>query len=111
MAKDKVNIIAGLFNAFNFETITISTTAKSLTASKYTKSSGETFTEYARKALITVEDAQLRFRFDGGTPTASVGHLLTQKDSITLIGAYNIKNFKAIRKGSSDSKISVTYQF
>jgi len=101
----KINMMAGLYEAFAFETITISSTAKSLTSSSYKDSGGN----IAQQALITVETAQIRSRWDGGVPTATVGHLSNPMNSIILTGQDNIKNYKAIRKSTTDAKIFVTY--
>lgn len=106
MAKsNKVNITAGLFETFNFEQITVSTTVVSLTTTKYL-----TDGEYAKRAIITVEDAQIRYRTDGGNPSSSVGHILNRNDVLTILGTSNIKNFKAIKTGVTDGKISVSYE-
>lgn len=52
-----------------FEQLTVDDTAGgiALTASKY---------KGALSATITVENADIRFRIDGGSPTATLGHLL-----------------------------------
>ncbi len=103
----KVNMTAGLFKAFGFETITVGSSVSSLTAGTYTiDSSGEK----AKRAIITIQSAQVRYRYDGTSPTASIGHLCNPFDVITLIGSDNISNFKAIRAGSTDAVISVTYE-
>lgn len=104
---NKVNITAGLFKAFAFEQLTISTVVLPLTALTYiVDSSGEK----AKRAVITITGAQIRYTYDGTTPTSSVGHLVNPFDVITIIGSDNISNFKAIRAGSSDAIISVTYE-
>ena len=103
---DKVNVIAGLYVAFAFETITFADTAKGLTEASY-KNADDNF---AKRALMTVESAQLRYRYDGVAPTALVGHVLNPGDTLILIGATNIKNFKAIRTGVTSSKVSATYE-
>ncbi len=70
----------------------------------------------ARKAaVISVETAACRYRIDGGTPTASVGHPMCvsadpvyQGDYITLVGTRALQQFLAI-KVSASSKLMVTY--
>lgn len=104
MATEKINIIANLLNIFGFETLTIGTTVKTLTSSSYMDSNRN----YAKKALITVETAPMRWRCDDD-PTSTVGHLLQPGDVLTLIGSANIRNFKAIRTGATSAKISVSY--
>ena len=103
--QNKVNIIAGLHKAFSFEQITVSNAVKTLTVGKYT----DTDSKLSKKVFISVEDAQIRYTFDGTTPTSSIGHIANPAEVIILIGTQNIENFKAIRKGSTDAKISVTY--
>ncbi len=101
---DKINIIANLLNIFAFETISIEAVAVGFTAATIVNSNDA----YAKKALVTVESAQLRWRCDSN-PTSTVGHLLQPGDVLILIGSENIRNFKAIRTGSTNAKISVSY--
>lgn len=105
MAQSPINVIAGITPAFAYESITISNTAKTLTSDTYTDSEGNR----AVKAIIRVENAQLRYRYDGTNPTASEGMLLNPMDTLILNCSSDIINFRAIRKGNTDSKIFVTY--
>jgi uncharacterized Zn ribbon protein len=100
---DKINIIADFLSIFDFETITVGAAAVGLTEAAYTDSEGR----IAKKALMTVETASLRWRCDAD-PTDSVGHLLQPGDSLILNSSSNIKSFKAIRTGNN-AKISVSY--
>ena len=88
--------------ADGFEQITIDATVggKALTAATYGN---------APKAIITIETAQIRFRVDGGAPTATIGHIADIGDQIELNSVEDIANFKAIRTGSVSAVISVTY--
>jgi len=88
-----------------FETLTISATAVALSADIYSKNDG---LECCDKATIAVETASLRYRVDGGAPTATVGLLANDGDIITLDGRSEIKLFRAVRVGV-DSKITVDY--
>ncbi len=63
----------------------------------------------ANGALVTVETAPIRFRTDGGTPTASVGHLVQAGGSFEVIGPGDVFQFRAIRATGTDGAISVTY--
>jgi hypothetical protein len=65
-----------------------------------------------KKAIITVEDAELRFRVDGGNPDADTGHKLYPGDICVLEGE-EIPNFRAIRAGTADAtlRISLTYKY
>lgn len=53
------------------------------------------------KAYCTLETAQIRFRIDGADPTSSEGHIMNVGDSIVLQSYEELKNFRAIRTGSS----------
>lgn len=102
---NKINMIAGLHKAFAHESITVDNTAQAFTAATYL-----TGGEKAKRAVITIELAQIRYTYDGTTPTSSVGHLCNPFDVITLIGSDNITNFRAIRAGSTNATIKVTYE-
>lgn len=91
--------------AFNYEAVTVSSSAVGLTSTKYNPSGHK-----AQVAFITVEGAQIRFRYDGTDPTSSEGHLFSPGDVLELIGFENIENFKAIRVGSTDATLRVTYE-
>jgi len=104
---NKQNIIAGLFEAFEYESLTIGTSAISLTPTKYRSSSDN---EKAKRAVITCENAPIRYRYDGGAPTSTEGHTMNPMDAIVLNSSQNIANFKAIRKGATDGKIFITYE-
>lgn len=61
-------------------------------------------------ALITIEtNKTLRYTTDGTTPTATVGHSLSNGDSILLSGAVAIEKFKIIETEASTSAIKITY--
>ncbi len=89
---------------FGYESVTISSTVTGLTASAYTPAEG-----FLCGALVTVEGAQVRFRVDGGNPSTTEGHLLNVGDTLTLVNAMEVKNFKAIRAGASDATLRITY--
>ena len=107
--------IAGVFFAFAHEQLVVSDSAKILTASKYQKTVADAApagnrTVVAQRAVITVEDQDIRYTYDGTTPTTDVGHLATAGTTITIVGPKNIENFKAFRDGATDSEINVTYE-
>ena len=91
-----------LNDASAFEQITIDSTVggKALTSTTYTT---------ARKALITVETAQIRFTVNGTAPTTTVGHIGDIGDTIELESNADIVAFRAIRTGGTSGLISVTY--
>lgn len=84
----------------SYEALTVSTTALSLTASVYS---------LYRIAVVTVEDAAVRFRIDGADPTATEGHVANAGSKITLPSADDIRGFRVIRKDGTDAKLRVTY--
>ena len=49
-----------------------------------------------RKAFLTVEDQNIRFRFDQGVPTATLGHLLEVGDVLVLESNSEITNLQMI---------------
>jgi len=66
-------------------------------------------TKTAYKAFMTAETAEMRFRFDGTSPTASEGHLIDDGDTLELYGNANIVNFEAIRTGETSGVLKITY--
>ena len=86
--------------AIDFETLTISTAAVSITAG--------IIDQHHDDALITVETAAVRFRIDGTAPTATVGHILGVGDVLRLRGMGEIGKFQAIRRDASDATLQVS---
>ena len=95
--------VIGKFIPFDFETITVATTAIGLTASKLISS------PKPKRAYITVETAQCRFRYDGTDPSSTVGHLLVPTSSILVEGYTQLNNIKFIRTGTTSATLQVTY--
>ena len=62
-----------------------------------------------KKVQIDVETAQARYRIDGTDPTSAVGIILNPLDGLTIEGLKNMKNFKAIRTGSTSATLRATY--
>ena len=83
-----------------FESITISSTALPLT---------EAIAENYTEAFITVEAQAIRYRVDGGVPTASVGHTIEAGGTLTLEGYWEVDQFQAIRRDGADATIRVSY--
>jgi hypothetical protein len=97
-------IVIRAYQAFDYESITVSTTAVGLTASKF-----NSYAAYEIKAYMTLETAQIRWRLDGTNPTSSEGHLLEVGTNLTVEGYKNLSQFKAIRTGTTDGVLKVTY--
>ena len=102
-------MIAGQFTAFNFESITIDDTSGGVALT--TAILSDSNSQHAKRAFITVEDASIRWRYDGGTPTSSIGHLANRRSIIIISTAGNLKNFRAIRTGNTDAIIRCTYEY
>jgi hypothetical protein len=101
-------IYADVRNAFGFETISVTSTAQTL-SSTYVVASG-----YGNvpdiSAYMTLETGACRWRADGTAPTGTVGHLLNAGDTISIIGYENLKHFKAILSGATTGTLSITYE-
>lgn len=95
--------------ACGFETLTVSSVSKALTASVYStfESTNNTHID-AKIATITTETNSIRVRFDGSAPTSAVGHLIPAGTSLELQSLSQIRNFRVIATGS-DATITVTY--
>ncbi len=91
----------GYGDAFAYESITVTGTAKSLTAGTYTTD--------AKKAFISIESASIRWRIDGTAPTISEGHLSYVGQTITLNGYSQIARFSIILATATSATIKVTY--
>lgn len=103
--------------AKKFETITVATTAAvTFNATTITQTSGPLKNNFCKEVFCTLEKASIRFRYDGGTPSSTVGHPLSIGQSLTLADVDNIRNFKAITEDVSATlndlgKLTVTYNF
>jgi len=84
---------------FDYEAVTVSDSAKSLTESK---------AQAAQEAWVSVESGNIRYRLDGVAPTSTEGHLLESGSRLTLLGRGQVNGFQAIRV-TSDVQMRVTY--
>jgi len=94
--------------AYKFESITVAATAVSLTAANYTTVASEAGQNF-RRAVCTVETAQIRFRVDGTAPTSAEGHIANVDDIIKL-DRHEASLFQAIRTGSTSGVLKVSYE-
>ena len=93
---------------YSFEQLSVTTSVQVLTPSKYKDSdtSGG-----ASSAYLTIESGDIRFTYDGTTPTATVGHKLINGSTLILTGQNQMSAFKCFQSfGSTGSTISVTYE-
>lgn len=86
--------------AIDFESLTISSAAVSITAT--------IIDQHHDDALVTVEVAAIRVRVDGTAPTASEGHEAFPGDVLKLRGMGEISNFQAIRRNGTDATLRVS---
>jgi hypothetical protein len=93
----------------DYEMITVGTQVASLSDSKIAPFSGCYARMQARAALLTSEEGDLRFRIDGGQPSATSGHYLTSGDTLVLTGTQALKQFLAVRVGDTNSTLRLTY--
>lgn len=84
-----------------FESVTVANSAVSLSVSQI---SGP-----VSSVSCTLETAQIRYRMDGDSPTASEGHLMNVGGQITLTDYESIARFKAIRTGGTSGVLKCTY--
>lgn len=94
------------FRALNFESVTVTDTAQSLTASVTTGG----VVLRGQRAFISAETAQMRFRYDGTAPTSTVGHILESGQTVEIVGYDDILNFRIIRTGATSGTIRVTLE-
>lgn len=95
----------------NYEAVSVSTAAVGLTVAAYRPESGRYAGREARGAQISIEGGDIRFRVDGGDPTASEGHPALEDTELVLADTQTIRQFRAIRSGSADATLRVTYFF
>jgi hypothetical protein len=93
----------------DYEMITVGTQVVSLSDDKICPRTGPYTRMQARAVLLSSEDGDLRFRIDGGQPSSSTGHYLTNGDTLVLTGTQAIKQFLAVRAGETDSTLRLTY--
>lgn len=79
--------------AFNFESVTVTTTSTAITY--------QVGDMHGFRAVISCEDQPVRFRYDGGAPTSTSGHLLNPGDRLTVEGRQNVERFRAIRDSTA----------
>lgn len=98
-------IRTGLREPFDFESITVSGSVVTLTASKLSPSS----VSPPVSALLSLETAAIRYRLDEVDPTMSEGHLLAVGDVLLLESITALRRFKAIADTGSDGTLKVSY--
>lgn len=98
------HVVAGVFKPIAFESITVAAAAIGFTSGSWNPSTG-----HANRAVVTVETASVRYRYDGSDPTAAEGHLLNAGDVLIVVGYDALSATKFIRTSSS-ATLKVTYE-
>jgi hypothetical protein len=96
-------------NPGDYESITVTDVATGLSSLKVRPMAGNYANCKARGALLSLEDADLRVRLDGGLPTSMDGHYLSQGAVITVLGTQALDQLRVIKAGTGDGKLRVTY--
>lgn len=89
--------------AYDYESVTVAATAIGFTASKIASGSNS-----ADAVKVTVETAQIRYRYDGTNPTAAEGHPAEPGDAFWVCGTA-VSAFKAIRTGGTSGVLKATF--
>lgn len=93
------------------EEITISSTPVGFTPAKIAPTTGKYKGMQARYALLSLEDADIRFYLDGTSPSASSGHPMPASDERIIGETQALEQFLAVKSGETDAKATVTYFF
>jgi hypothetical protein len=94
----------------NFELLTVGTTPVAFSGSKINPTSGSYAGMSAKAVLVSAEGGDIRFRVDGtGSPSSTSGHVMTSGDVLLISGTQAIVQFRAIRLGTSNVTMQVTY--
>jgi len=99
----------GDLKAFASETLTFDGTSKGFNAAII---AGSVERGHARRAMFRLENGQIRYTLDGvTTPMATVGTPVNDGDVVTIDGADNVANFRAVRSGTQNGTAHVRYYF
>ena len=90
--------------AYDFESITVSSTSIGFTATKIVPSGSAP----AIYASCTLETNSIRYRADGLAPSATVGQLVTAGQIVEVCGSQNIQVVRFIRQ-SADGTLQCHY--
>jgi hypothetical protein len=95
--------IANSWRHLGFNVMTANSTAKTLT-------DGDTYTIPVSSQLVRIqpEDANIRWRADGTSPTASTGNLIAAGDSEYISG--RITTIEVIRATGTNAAVNVNFE-
>lgn len=91
---------------FAYEQLTVSNSATGCTSGTYKPGAQGN----AERAYVQCVQGSIRFMYHGSNPTTTTGHKLEDGGFIYLQGLHQIDNFKAIRQGSVDAILEITYE-
>lgn len=94
-----------------FGSATVSSSAKAITHDDF----GFTAAQLAesKRAVISCHGDAMHYRYDGGNPTATVGHMsddATMNAPQVIVGNTNINNLIFIREDTTDVVVSITLE-
>lgn len=97
------------YEVIQTKTATVSTTAVPITDAGFGFTANELAT--ATRAVISSHSASAHMRWDGGAPTATVGHHLGEATRPQVVwGKATIGNLQFIREGSQNVQVTVTLE-
>ena len=85
---------------FAYEDLTVAATSVGFTAATYLN---------ANYATVHVEGGPVRFRLDGGTPTATVGDTLEIGDDLILDSAHQVADVRFIRRDGASATLRANF--
>lgn len=88
----------------NSQHATVSGTALELTDFGFTAAQ----ISAARYAMISPIGGGVNYLYTGDTPTATFGHPIVEKGTVTVRGQTNVANLQIIRNGASDVEVTIT---
>lgn len=94
--------------AVAFGSGTVSTTAVALASLSGLSAD---LVERAARVRITSNSGSVHYRYDGGDPTTSVGHVIVTNGEAVIEGANNVRNVRLVRAGLTDATVAVTLEY
>ena len=110
MSQNLGNVIAGLYEPYDYEDLTVDSTAGGVALDSTKVKNKANPIKECQRVILTLETAAVRYRTDGGAPTTTVGHLLGSGDILTLQGQPTIDRFRAIRTTGTSGVFRATFE-
>ena len=97
------------YQVIQTQTATVSSTAVPITAAGFGFTASELAS--ATRAVVSAHSASAHMRWDGGAPTATVGHHIGEGTRPQVIyGTATIGNLQFIREASQDVQVTITLE-